>query len=398
MHFSTISLCACLLCGTGLATAGDFSGDKVRLSLHARAQYDAHQYRFMDAKYNNLDTRLSEIRRLRLENLGEFYHFVKYKISGEFSDKSKLEDAYISLLGEKLRFVIGQFYYPFGNATQGSSKYSEFMEKSSITSLVSYGRDRGFSLQSHHSKYIFLQVGFVQGRGPNVSDNNNSMDKFIRFGLDTQSYGSHKKRYVFGFSGAAGRQLAEAGDSIKIKTETRSGLTLFKAEIKENTDYLRSRLSLEGTALHDSTMYKGEFFYDHYGFDKSVHVLGYYFIASYFLTGEQRTLKRGLLTRQKVFKSLSVDDGKGAWELAMRYSAYAVNPHFFQDNGLYDGWQAVSASKYSQRGYAISTALNWYPWETIRVMFNHVLTFAKHESGDFKAVESALMMRIQAEI
>jgi len=371
--------------------------DNVLINFHARIQLDAHSFNYPNASDSNLATSLSELRRARIENIGVFYNTFKYKISVEAADEITLEDAYISLQGEDLRLEVGQFYYPFGNETQGSSKYSEFMEKSGITSLVSYGRDRGFSVQTFHSRYLFLQAGIVRGAGSNTTDNNSEYDKVIRFGLDSNPRGKGESRFLFGFSAATGLQNARAGDSIKIKSESHSELTLFKASLAENTEYARSRFALESTYLNGAFMFKPEFFYDHYRFDQSLHVLGFYLIGSYFLSGEQRSLNNGLLTRQQIFKPIS-RGGWGAWELALRYSSYSANPDFYRDDTLYLGWKAMSHAKYPQKAHAITLGLNWYPHRLIRLMLNNVITYTQHaDDNQYDIRENAWMFRMQAE-
>ena len=271
------------------------------------------------------------------------------------------------------------------------------MEKASITSLVSYGRDRGISLQTFHSRYIFLQAGVVRGAGSNTSDNNSDLDKLIRFGIDTNPRTIHGTRFLFGFSGATGRQKARDGDSIKIKAETHSDLTLFKAPLMNGVEYVRSRLAIESTYLNGPFMFKPELFYDHYNFDQSVHILGFYLIGSYFLTGEQRSMNNGLLSRQKIFNPIN-HGGWGAWEIATRYSSYAVNPDFYMDDTLYLGWKGLTREKYPQRGYSLSTGLNWYPHRLIRLMLNNVLTYNQRAQGNqYFLRENAWMFRMQAE-
>jgi len=385
------------ICVSQLIASATYASQDILINFHARIQLDAHNFIYPNEENSNLPTSLSELRRARVENIGVFYNTFKYKISAELTDEVKLEDAYISLQGDALRIQMGQFYYPFGNETQGSSKYSEFMEKSSITSLVSYGRDRGISIQTYHSRYLFLQAGVVRGAGANTVDNNDDVDKVIRFGLDSNPRGKSNNRYLFGFSGAAGRQKASAGDSIKIKTESHSELTLFKATFAENTEYLRSRFGVESTVLNGAFMFKPEFFYVHYGFDQPVHILGFYMIGSYFLTGEQRSLNNGLLTRQQIFSPIS-HGGWGAWEVALRYSAYTVDPDFYRNDTLYLGWKALSRDKYPQKAYAVSLGLNWYPQGLFRLMINEVLTFTQHASNNqYDLRENALMFRMQAE-
>lgn len=370
----------------------------VDIAFHGRLQLDSHNFTLSKQASSNEVDSVSEVRRARVENIGNFYDTFKYKISAELSSKkSVLEDVYVSLLGDSLRLVLGQFYYPFGNETQGSSKHSEFMEKASITSLVSYGRDRGISVQTYRSRFLFLQLGVVQGAGANTADNNSDLDKVIRFGLDSNLHDWHKTRFLLGFSAATGKQLAREGDSIKIKSESHSDLTLFKAAIPESTEYRRGRFALESIYLDGPWMFKPEFFYDHYRFDTSVHILGYYLTGSYFFTGEQRSLKNGLLSRQKIFRPIT-RNGWGAWELALRYSSYMVDPEFYENDSLFVGWQGMSGEKYPNRGMSFTSGLNWYAHSHIRLMLNNVMTYTKSPGDDaYQRREYSWIFRVQGD-
>ena len=374
-----------------------YANQDVLINFHARIQLDAHDFTFPRLSDDFRSTSLSELRQARLESVGVFYDTFKYKLSAEVSDEVEVKDAFIGIQGDALRFEVGQFYYPFGNESQGESKYTEFMEKASITSLVSYGRDRGFSLQTFHSRYLFLQAGIVRGSGANTRDNDNGYDKVIRFGVDTNPRGKSDNRYLFGFSAAAGRQKSRQDDIIQIDSESHSGMVLFKAGLAENTQYLRSRFALESTILHGSFMLKPEFFYDHYGFDESVHILGFYTAVSYFLTGEQRSLNNGLLTRQRVYHPIS-HGGWGAWEVALRYSSYTVNSAFYRDNTLYLGWKGLSKQDNPQKAHALTFGLNWYPHGLIRLMANTIYTYTQHpQDNGYELREIAWMFRMQAE-
>jgi len=370
----------------------------ILINFHARIQLDAHYFNYPNELSSENDYSFSELRRAQLENIGVFYNTVKYKISGDFAhDDAVLQDAYVSIQGDTLRLVMGQFYYPFGNETQGLSKDSEFMEKSSIASLVSYGRDRGLSIQTFHSRYLFLQAGVVQGTGSNTSDNNSEYDKVLRLGLDTNPRSKSERRFLFGFSAAAGHQRARIGESIRIYPESHSELVLFKASIPENSDYLRSRFAVESIFLNGPFMFKPEFYYVHYGFDESVHIMGYYLSASYFLSGEQRSINNGLLTRQRIFDPIS-RGGWGAWELALRYSTYVTDSAFYRDDTLFLGWPALSRDVYPQKTQAVTFGINWYPHGLIRLMLNNVSTFIQHANdSSFQLKENAWLFRVQAE-
>jgi phosphate-selective porin OprO/OprP len=96
------------------------------------------------------------------------------------------------------------------------------------------------------------------------------------------------------------------------------------------------------------------------------HIHGAYAYVSYFLTGEHRPYNRaeGYFDRVKPFESFfrvrdgngAVQVGKGAWEIAYRFSYLDLN-----DSGVIGGFA---------RGH--TAGLNWYLNPYTRMMFNYV--------------------------
>ncbi|MGB5092928.1 MAG: porin [Parvibaculum sp.] len=104
---------------------------------------------------------------------------------------------------------------------------------------------------------------------------------------------------------------------------------------------------------------------------------GAYVAASYVLTGENRAYKDGTFSRIKPANPFSLKgDGTGAWEVATRYSTIDLN-----DGTLLGG---------SEDNY--SAALNWYPNDYTRVMFNYVRFDA--ERAGVNSEGDALLSRV----
>ena len=82
---------------------------------------------------------------------------------------------------------------------------------------------------------------------------------------------------------------------------------------------------------------------------------GFYAMASYFLTGENRTYKGGLFGRVKPKKNFGAG-GPGAWELAARYSHLDIADEAVEGGELDD----------------ITLGVNWYLNPNTRFMFNYV--------------------------
>jgi phosphate-selective porin OprO/OprP len=99
------------------------------------------------------------------------------------------------------------------------------------------------------------------------------------------------------------------------------------------------------------------------------HLYGYYLESGYFLTGEHKNYKRGSAKFGGIEpkKNFGDDDGgKGAWEVAARYSRIDLNDRDIVNQELKSG---------SRRGGVLSNVtvgLNWYLNPLTRVMMNYV--------------------------
>lgn len=374
------------------------------LSINGRVQADTRFFGYSDASPYTRDraSDLLDINRARLEVRGTVDETFEAKVSAEFTSEPSLRDAYINLaFAEWAELKIGQFQYPFGSENFGSSKYREFLEKAAIGSATSAGRDRGFNLHgTPMDNMFFYQFGIMAGAGENTNDNNDSLDYVIRLAINpTREFGDFFQLWLGG-SLNFGQQRSVADESLSVETETGGGATLFEAVLPEDVDYDRARFGLEWTVLLGPFMFQGELLNARYAFEDAATLSGGYVATSLFLTGEQRTIKNGMVSQQDVEYPLG--DGEiGAWELALRYSWFSASETFFEPNQLITGWAGVDGDDYVDSGGAWTFGLNWYPNRMTRVMTNWVISLApdiNDPTSDARiVVEQAFLMRLQLE-
>jgi hypothetical protein len=146
-----------------------------------------YQYSDEDKSSNSFD-----IRRVRLYLKGEITPSIKYRVTTELTNKPKILDAYLNWhLTDVFNIKAGEFDIPFSLENPYSTYALEMIENSTvITKLSGYddvagisanGRDIGVSC---HGKFLLIEnynmfeysMGFFNGNGINVSDNNNSKD------------------------------------------------------------------------------------------------------------------------------------------------------------------------------------------------------------------------------
>ena len=380
--------------------------------IGGRIQVDSHSYdRPKDGYFAGADSEnhVFDIQRARLEMQATMARYYQAKLTAEFAGEAELKDAYLNvkyLSDANVR--VGQFTYPYSTESLGSSKYAEFAESSAIKSAVASGRDRGVAVMGQPNDGVWhYVVGIFNGAPENTRDNNQNLDQVIRIVRNPEEISDDQWNFWLGAGYTTGKQLARDGEALVLKTESKSGLNFLKAEIAADVEYTRTRNSFDITTTNGPMMVKTEYYRADYDFENKVSLQGIYVLGSYFLTGEQRAVKNGQFEQQAVIDVYDPEgDGRGAWEIAARYSVFQADPKFFVDDGLYAGWAALSTTKYANAGYTWTLGVNWYPDTMARVMLDYIQTFVATESASSldaavntkaKNAENTLLMRFQLE-
>ena len=406
------------------AAPEDAPSTKPRLEMGGRLQVDSRAFHF---RYSNWDADagrsadLMDIRRARIDLRIIQRDTYEVKLSAEFGGgKTKLEDGYVDwhLFGESA-LRLGQFDYPFGNEPQRSSQYTMFIEKSMAAALADGGRDRGISLQGGLFDRLFTyQLAAMQGAGDNRLDSNDAADGVARLVFRVWGEEGNSGLWVGGsYVNGLHRSL---GDEIALKAESRSGagpdtahpgVSYFKATIGKGIDYYVRKIGYEATAVFEPVNMQVETFNLAYSIEHPVAIKGGYVAASWVLGGGRRNFRQGNWRRAAVVAPIT-RHGAGAWELAARYSWAEVDPRFFEDNGLYEGWVALNSPPsgtsgvkqqtfYTRKLQAFTVGVNWAPDTYTTIMFNWVVTttdgIASALQNQNTADESAYVLRCQVE-
>jgi len=105
-----------------------------------------------------------------------------------------------------------------------------------------------------------------------------------------------------------------------------------------------------------------------------VTLTSFYAYVSWFVTGENRVYKKGTFSRVKPASPYDGDGGKGALELAARFSS--------------DDFDTVGDAK------AVTVAANWYLNQSTRVMLNFVRSEGTN-TPDLSGVITSILARFQ---
>lgn len=308
--------------------------------------------------------------------LMEYY---QASISVNFAKGARLNSGFVGFnFSPNFQLKLGQFGYPFGSEDLSSSTYAAFLQTTTISNAVASVTARGLSISGNpFDGIIHYQVGVLADQSTS-NESNPNLDLVTRLVVyPTQPFSDFFHTWL-GVSFAAGESAGVDDVDIYLSTETGSGTPLVIADIPTGLAYNRLKLGLDATMLIGPFMLKGEYLSSQLTFDNSVSISGGYVIASVFLTGEQRSVMRGLLARQEISAPFDPELGEwGAWEVAARYSWLSVDDALFQAGGLYSTWPGIS--RVSNMSFASGWALgvNWYLHSMVSVMFDVMATVAQ---------------------
>ena len=299
------------------------------------------------------------LRRARLEAKGQLFKHYEYKVQADFADiGASLRDGYLNINYNKAFQVrFGQFKAPFSQEELQSSKYIDFVERSSVNNLAP-GRSPGLMFHGDLGGGTFqYYAGAFNGLGELRNNTSSTPEGYLRLRFTPfHSRGpAILKNFSFGGAFAEGRH--KAGDSFRGRTASRS--VSFFRRVPVNGKIVRSNAEFWWRFRNFSL--RGEFDQTHQhrqnlgvGGTNLPGVIGkgYLVQATYLLTGEKKT--ESGITPTAAF--LGSPGGRGAWELAFRYENLQMD-------------DAINGN----RGEAFTFGINWWLTKFVRYQSNFIL-------------------------
>ena len=334
--------------------------------------YAAYHSRAGGYDYNNG----TDIRRGRFGFDGTAWKVWKYRIEAEFVKNSvNLLDAYIQYAGFKnVVLTIGQHKAPYGLEANSTDALNEFLERgmfSNAFGTVGAERRVGASV-AYLTPKITATVGLF-GAGEGVQRNATTPD---------EAY-SVNGRVTFEPVNDAGRVVHVGGSAFHVSQIANNSVTLGDRPDTRVDNGLIESVSLgpvtsgtaqtkgvksatywgtEGAVVFGPFSAQGEYGHlnvDRYGPVPSGNFDGYYVFGSFFLTGESRGFKSGVIDRVKPFNDFNPAAGHwGAFELAARYDRMDLTDH--------------AISPLSHLATSWTGGLNWYLNPNTRFIFNYI--------------------------
>ncbi|MEK6657430.1 MAG: porin [Nitrospirota bacterium] len=387
------------------------SADKnTNIKLGGELRLDFNYYNDSGTDADGKGKNAFNVDKAKLRVKGTLYKYFGFKLSGDFAETyAELLDAYVKYnYSPDLEIRIGQIYYPYGlERLLMPSEFYPFLERTTITKGITFKRDRGIGIESDlFNDRLHLETGIFNGTGANKPNDDDNFDIAARITVTPIRF--DKVHVLLGASYATGQVVGTNDSDIKLKTETNSDNKYFDVDIPTNRKYDRERFSSGATFIVGPVAINGEVMMANYKFDNTVDVTGGYATASYMLTKERISTKKGSILYQDVINPFSIEKRQwGSWELALRYSWFKIDERFFEDNGLYSGWAAASRSKYADGGSALSAGVNWRLNSLLRIMFNWTYSKAsnsltggnsdifKKDNGNGTEIENAFLTRFE---
>jgi phosphate-selective porin OprO/OprP len=390
----TIALVVLVLClAGGTATAGveDVTfGGRFMWDAGAWSNVDSDLEEYFGAFENGTETRTA-----RVEATGFIYPRMAFCLSWDFAsgDEYSLKHSYLE--ARDVPFVgnlrAGYFYEPVGLQSQMSSKYYTFLEPALPTALAPW---RNAGLMAHRQ--------FMEGRGvwqagfflttdsmaAKSGDDDYSLTGRVAF-LPVGEPGDDLLVHV-GVSGS----YQKPEDSVRLRSRPENHMSDYLIDTGDmsNVDHV-IRLGAEVAAVYGPFHCAAEFLNanvsscdddmmepDRIALEDDASFSGIYLQAGYFVTGETRSFLKGNWARTSP-KSVLLEDGLGAIELAIRYSSLDLND---EGAGIYGGQMSD-----------VTLGVNWYFHPNARMMCNYVLATVKDEDDEEIGGADAFVTRLQ---
>jgi phosphate-selective porin OprO and OprP len=320
------------------------------MRIHGRLQTDAAYFSADEAEFPSEFNDGVELRRAFLGVSGKLYMDWEYKLEVDFGGPSDaFADAYLASATPWGNLRVGHFKQPISLEETGPNVATTFMERS-LSSAFKLGRDTGIMLSgSQAGEDLTWAVGvFKDTDGDGKNQSGTSDDEYSFTGrLTYVPWSSESGDLVHLGLGASHRN--PSGNTVTFTTKPESNLapTLLSTGVigtladkgdeyqlySAEAAWVRGPLSLQAEYIVAKT--EG----DSAG-DDDPSLSGYYAYVSYFLTGERRPYRRsnGVFDRVKPKENFSLKEmaGRGAWEVALRYTSFDFDEASATEAGLDD--------------------------------------------------------------
>jgi phosphate-selective porin OprO and OprP len=301
----------------------------------------------------------ANLRKLDLNLNVDLLDDLNFNVDVSFAGKVDLSMIFLTYKGIKnTAFIFGQIPNVSCLENSNSSKWVPFLERSLVATTFQGCFGPGVGV-SHWSDLWAIKLAFRQPAfgwaGEKFTKDKEYIGENAKFLSDNWSLAGrltlapiNEEGQVLHLGGSYIYQetakAVEFSTSPEIKLREPEGKKTFSSATIETKHY--QVVGAEASYLHGPVQFEGEYLSNFIEKD-SVRFSGWHVQSNYILTGESRTYDH----ENGKFGAIKMSEGKGAWQLAARYSEIDLH------NKKYPGSQ----------GHSTSLALNWYVNSNLRI-------------------------------
>lgn len=348
-------------------------------SFHPRGtiqiDYAAYHTRAGGYDFNNG----TDIRRARFGFDGTAFRVFKYRIEAEYVKNTvNLLDAYVQYTGiPRLLLTVGQQKAPYGLEANSADPFNTFLERGMANNAFgALGAERrvGATAAYAFSPKLTATVG-IFGASEGVQRNATTPGETygVNGRVTWEPILDAGRVLHLGASGYHVSNFAGKSATLSDRPDTRIDNGVIESlaigpittgPISGQTRGVRAATLYAGEAaiVHGPFSVQSEYQHlhvDRYGFVPDLNFSGYYAFATFFLTGESRAFKGGVLDRLKPFNDFDYANGHfGAVELAVRFDRLNLTDH--------------DLSPLDRTSTSLTGGINWYLNPNLRTIFNFI--------------------------
>ena len=347
--------------------------------LHITGQIQVDYRDFLNsADTTDIDTFL--LRRARLGIEATLLDYYEFRLLPDFGGNSPtITDAYLNVhYWDALQFETGKFKQPFSYEQLIQDRYVPTMERSMIDQMVP-ARDVGAMIQGRKLLDDRLEYGVAVSNGEINGNTDTNDDKDINGRIAVRPFNapgsdSILRRLQFGISAGWGIE----NEPINPNTlRTPATVPWFEYNSTVRADGPRSRLSPELVYFYHSFGFAAQYYHQLQEVQPSstssvlenVPTDGYYVMATYLLTGEERFDYTQQIAPLRPFDIHLPFVSPGAWELVWRISRLDVPESVFKVGAT----NLADPTKSSSGATETTLGFNWYwnKWVRTQLDWEH---------------------------
>ena len=350
-----------------------------KYSLRFTGQIQADYRTYLDDVDNtDIDTFL--VRRARFGLEANMFRYYEFRLLPDFGlGQARVQDAYLNVhYWDAFQVEAGKFKQPFSYEQLIQDRFVPTLERSLIDQLVP---QRDVGLMVHGQKLLGDRLDYAvsvsNGEINGDSDTNDLKDlvgRVVVRPLNDERLWPIVRGLQIGISGSTGKEQEPMSPNT---LRTPANVPFFQFNPAVRADGLRNRWSPEVAYFYRSFGFAAQYFEQvqdlrpsfvgpTFRFEQDIPFRGWYVLATYLLTGEERTTYSEPVTPLRAFDPCHPFHCSGAWELVGRVSRLRIGDAVFAPGPA----QLANPALYSPGATELTLGFNWYFNKWVRMQFN----------------------------